>query len=823
MKQKTKLALGLVFTILFLAGIGFSQNPNFHNWIIHHVFAQSTSCRTPIFLVHGLGGHAERWEEEGTFYENLQEKGYLRGDNVFFFEYAPVGGPEDPYADITESAQKLADEINQQSEKLRNNYCPNDRVAVIAHSMGGLVTRQYLKDHQHDHKISKFIDIGTPHSGSSILGGADITLDSISSGLIPDLPGLDRVAAPLFRESLDWLVHQLWETFNFSAPDPTKTASKQLLPDSDFITQLNHPAFSPEDVEYYMIYGKIEANIQLNLFDMQVTRGVTVGDGVVSSKNASTIPGIGNTSGPINNITYETYSFPATVALKIAIGLSAPYDFELEGDDEAKTVWHSGLVTNDAVNQRILDILGDDLDPRQPETVDTATSATVLVFDTSGSMAEEDVSGLTKLDAAVEAGNSILDVINAETAAGVDSGSSVGVVDFSEGAWIGSELTTDMTAVQASFEDFYAEGGTALPSGLETALSLYTNTPEDASPIIILLSDGMPNIGLNYEEDKSVVRQQALDLASTAGEEGVCIYTIGFGVPGATGSQSGEASIDEGFLIEIAERSGCGKYYNAQNASQLANIYITLRHESVGNLIFQEQGQISQGESKNIGNVQIPANQDMLLFTLKWPGSRLDPVLIDPKGKQVDENYPNANISKTSSLATIIVNSPKAGNWQLGAKGVDVPGGTTNFNALLSTRVRTSTPGQRHVAPSIKFPLVFLLAIICLGGGFIYYYTIKSPKVKAHLRFFDDTSQGRRIQIQDGYVVGRSSTTNIQLRDARSSRQHARFRYAEGAWFIQDLNSTGGTYVNGRRIQATRLTHGDKIRIGRTVFTFHKD
>ena len=61
---------------------------------------------------------------------------------------------------------------------------------------------------------------------------------------------------------------------------------------------------------------------------------------------------------------------------------------------------------------------------------------------------------------------------------------------------------------------------------------------------------------------------------------------------------------------------------------------------------------------------------------------------------------------------------------------------------------------------------------------------------------------------------------NLVIDDDFASGQHARFRVARSRWYIEDLGSTNGTWLNGRRIQAAQwLRKGDKIRIGRTVMS----
>jgi hypothetical protein len=75
------------------------------------------------------------------------------------------------------------------------------------------------------------------------------------------------------------------------------------------------------------------------------------------------------------------------------------------------------------------------------------------------------------------------------------------------------------------------------------------------------------------------------------------------------------------------------------------------------------------------------------------------------------------------------------------------------------------------------------------------------------------------IPIYDGFILGRGKSANLPLPDRSVSAQHARLRFAQGVWFIQD-QSMNGTFVNGEQVSATRLNSGDEIRIGDTTFIF---
>jgi pSer/pThr/pTyr-binding forkhead associated (FHA) protein len=68
------------------------------------------------------------------------------------------------------------------------------------------------------------------------------------------------------------------------------------------------------------------------------------------------------------------------------------------------------------------------------------------------------------------------------------------------------------------------------------------------------------------------------------------------------------------------------------------------------------------------------------------------------------------------------------------------------------------------------------------------------------------------------FTAGRQGV--LVISDEFASNHHARFITAHGLWYLEDLGSTNGTWLNGRRIHAAqRLKRGDKILIGHTAMT----
>lgn len=75
----------------------------------------------------------------------------------------------------------------------------------------------------------------------------------------------------------------------------------------------------------------------------------------------------------------------------------------------------------------------------------------------------------------------------------------------------------------------------------------------------------------------------------------------------------------------------------------------------------------------------------------------------------------------------------------------------------------------------------------------------------------------------DQLILGRGPDCGVELKDEFASTLHAKIYCAEGRYYIEDLGSTNGTYVNGRRINSpAELRSGDSIKIGRTVMEFRR-
>ncbi len=74
-----------------------------------------------------------------------------------------------------------------------------------------------------------------------------------------------------------------------------------------------------------------------------------------------------------------------------------------------------------------------------------------------------------------------------------------------------------------------------------------------------------------------------------------------------------------------------------------------------------------------------------------------------------------------------------------------------------------------------------------------------------------------RIKLARPLSVGRAEGNEIRPDDTYVSQTHARLFPKDGAWFVEDLGSTNGTFVNEKRIaSAVELHAGDRVRVGGT-------
>jgi pSer/pThr/pTyr-binding forkhead associated (FHA) protein len=85
----------------------------------------------------------------------------------------------------------------------------------------------------------------------------------------------------------------------------------------------------------------------------------------------------------------------------------------------------------------------------------------------------------------------------------------------------------------------------------------------------------------------------------------------------------------------------------------------------------------------------------------------------------------------------------------------------------------------------------------------------------------DPNGQEHRL-LTPSATIGRAVECEIVIASKSISREHARLHLNGRRWYIEDLGSTNGTFLNGERVIGSRdLRDGDSLKVGDLIFLFH--
>jgi pSer/pThr/pTyr-binding forkhead associated (FHA) protein len=115
-------------------------------------------------------------------------------------------------------------------------------------------------------------------------------------------------------------------------------------------------------------------------------------------------------------------------------------------------------------------------------------------------------------------------------------------------------------------------------------------------------------------------------------------------------------------------------------------------------------------------------------------------------------------------------------------------------------------------------------AAAATGGAAPTSSTGPPPARSANLLITDGALRGRTVRLGSAPILlGRSPACTVVLEDDYASNRHARIYPDRGGWWLEDLGSTNGTFVDGNRIEEpVELVPGRQVRIGQTVLELQR-
>jgi len=93
----------------------------------------------------------------------------------------------------------------------------------------------------------------------------------------------------------------------------------------------------------------------------------------------------------------------------------------------------------------------------------------------------------------------------------------------------------------------------------------------------------------------------------------------------------------------------------------------------------------------------------------------------------------------------------------------------------------------------------------------------------ASLTIHADGERPRTVALDASTTIGRAPECELKIDDTYASQQHARIFARSGGWYVEDLGSTNGTFVNEQQLVAPALLQaGDRVRVGTTVLELRR-
>jgi pSer/pThr/pTyr-binding forkhead associated (FHA) protein len=132
---------------------------------------------------------------------------------------------------------------------------------------------------------------------------------------------------------------------------------------------------------------------------------------------------------------------------------------------------------------------------------------------------------------------------------------------------------------------------------------------------------------------------------------------------------------------------------------------------------------------------------------------------------------------------------------------------------------------RETVAANLKKTVIETETAPQAGGGAGRRTVLISEKRKAPvlgwLVAMSGDQKGEDFRVREGKnVLGSGVDAQVIIRDDTVSAQHASLRYDDGQFFLTDLDSSNGTYINEKRIAREELKDNDIVRVGEITLKF---
>jgi pSer/pThr/pTyr-binding forkhead associated (FHA) protein len=172
----------------------------------------------------------------------------------------------------------------------------------------------------------------------------------------------------------------------------------------------------------------------------------------------------------------------------------------------------------------------------------------------------------------------------------------------------------------------------------------------------------------------------------------------------------------------------------------------------------------------------------------------------------------------------LVVNPATVAQWQKDPRLLE---GLTKVFGLVANEIglQFSNPPTLTLLPDPQMSINSIDVRISKGESIAETQILRESGEEAPIRSAFLIVGGTKVFTLEKAVtnIGRRLDNHLVVDDPRVSRYHAQIRYVRGRFIIFDLNSTGGTYVNGQRNTQSVLYPGDVISLSGLPIVFGQD
>lgn len=466
-------------------------------------------------------------------------------------------------------------------------------------------------------------------------------------------------------------------------------------------------------------------------------------------------------------------------------------------------------------------------------------------------------------------------------------GDDLGVVAFSSGASTVSPLRKlDAAArrlVQRELRALRADGGTNISGGMAHGALLFPARKAGEQQILLLLSDGQPNVGTSTAEGLG-------SEAARVRERGVAVSTLGYG-----------SHHDERVLIAIAELGG-GRYAFVSEPQLAEGSFVRALGTQLDVVVEKPRLVLTPSEDADIvrvlGNPRMSFGADGLRIDLQdlvvgeernivvemrvraWREGDWKLLYASLSGREAGGGpefhaqaaahvscsasgpttiNPEASAAASIALAAELRSEARA---QADRGGFDEALGTLRKARDLLARTPGFEQGKGDPLDDAYDAIVDDIAVLEQrpdANRYAHYrkaqqdylafsqgtsqsssaasYKAMSPSAQemSSLRSAGDMTSARLVVVagktpgeiiaitKERTVFGRGkASTDVTINDVNVSRNHAMIERVGGAYWLVDMGSTNGVSVDGRRIARHQLSHGDVFEIGDHKLRFER-